>query len=162
MKWAVLDIYAVGSVIVCLAGCQSQPSAPVSPPIAGVSSAEQSQAEQVAQAYVTALQAHDLPRALLLMSSKKHFPAPVNELKDELRGSYQPFLSAKSLQFDPAQSLRHGHQMVLRTVFTSGGGKPYRTNFVLSRRGSSWLIDSIVPPITPQQPMAGALKSTGR
>ncbi len=141
-------------LLAALTGCHSQPDAglPALPSVS-VSSAEQSQMEQLAQQYVTSLQSQDVSKAEAMMSPGFRAATPPARLKTLLRGSYQPLVGAKTFQFDPITLMAHSSSLVLRARFVGGDNKPYRTNFSLVKSGAAWQVSGLVPPATHQVPM---------
>ena len=138
-----------GLLLASLTGCHSQPDPGIpAPPSVSVSSAEQSQMEQLAQQYVTSLQSQDVSKAEAMMSPGFRAATPPARLKTLLRGPYQPLVGAKAFQFDPITLMAHSPILVLRARFVGGDGKPYRTNFLLANSGAVWQVSNVVPPST--------------
>lgn len=140
-------------VLAALMGCHSQPdySSPPAPSVLA-SPADQSQAEQIAQRYVTGLQSSDVSKAEAMMSPGFRAATPPARLKTLLQGAYQPLVGAKAFQFDPITLMAHSSSLVLRARFVGGDGKPYRTNFSLVKFGAVWQVSGLVPPATHQVP----------
>ncbi len=140
-------------LLALLTGCHSQPDPGLpAPPSVSVSPAEQSQAEQLAQNYVTGLQSSDVSRTEAMMSPGFRAATPPARLKTLLQGAYQPLVGAKAFQFDPITLMAHSSSLVLRARFVGGDGKPYRTNFSLVKSGAVWQVSGLVPPATHQVP----------
>lgn len=141
-------------LLALLTGCHSHPdySSPPAPSVLA-SPADQSQAEQTAQNYVTGLQSQDVSKAEAMMSPGFRAATPPVRLKTLLQGAYQPLVGAKSFQFDPITLMAHSSSLVLRARFVGGNGKPYRTNFSLVKSGTVWQVSGLVPPATHQVPI---------
>ncbi len=136
-------------LLASLTGCHSQPDyGSPAPASVSASPADQSQAQQLAQSYVTSLQSPDVSKAEVLMSPGFRAATPPGRLKTLLRGAYQPFVGATAFQFDPITRLAHSPSLVLRARFVGGDGKPYRTNFLLEQSGTAWQVSGVVPPAT--------------
>ena len=140
-------------LLASLTGCHSQPdySSPA-PPVVSVPQADQSQAEQLAQRYVTSLQSQDTSKAEAMMSPGFRAATPPARLKTLLQGAYQPLVGAKAFQFDPITLMAHSSSLVLHARFVGGDGKPYRTNFSLVKSGAVWQVSGLVPPATHRAP----------
>jgi hypothetical protein len=135
---------------VSAAGCHAQmPSAPA-PLSAPVSAADQSQIGQAAQGFIAALQAHDVPKAELLMTPTFRGQVPAARLKALLAGPDQPFCTARNLQSDPVQIFSHSKNAVLRVRFSSSEGKFYRANILLTKMGDKWQVSNLFSPVARQ------------
>ena len=141
-------------LLASLTGCHSQPDyGSPAPASVSASPADQSQAQQLAQSYVTSLQSPDLSKAEVLMTPGFRAATPPARLKMLLRGSYQPLVGATAFQFDPITLTPHSSSLILHARFVAGNGKPYRTNFSLVKSGASWQVSGLVPPATHQVPL---------
>jgi len=108
--------------------------------------ATQSKLEGQVDQYIADMQTNNFAKAESAMSPAFRASKPSTALELAMQGNCLPFRGSSKWKYDLVNSLHRGKTIVVHAGFIGGDKKPYRANFIFTKSGTDWLLDSIAGP----------------